>query len=327
MIRWARRWAVRLVLTLALFIAVFFLIGPYERVEPPAPFDHALLEEGVTPYIRAREAQAANLRRGNEMRVAWYGLEEVPTDIAIVYIHGFSASSEEIRPVTDRVAEALRANVVYTRLSGHGRDGAAMAEPDAGDWLDDTAEALAIGRAVGGEVIVVATSTGATLAAVAATDPELMRDVKGLALISPNFGINSSFAPLLTMPAARHWLPPLAGRTRTFTPQNPLHEQNWTTEYPSIAVFPLAALVKHAVALDYGEVTLPALFHYAPEDKVVDAGATDAVRTRWGGPVTHVAPGLGEGVDPNAHVIAGDILSPANTEATAELITQWAEGL
>ncbi|MEQ9259318.1 MAG: alpha/beta fold hydrolase [Roseovarius sp.] len=327
MMRGLGRWLVRLASALMLVVAGLILFGPYEEVPRPTPFDHARLSGGVTAHITAREAQARNLRRGNEMRVEWYGLEDVPTDLAIVYIHGFSASSEEIRPVPDLVAEGLKANLVFTRLSGHGRDGAAMEEPRAGDWLADTAEALAIGRAVGHEVIVIATSTGGTLAAVAATEPELMRDVKGIVFVSPNFGINSPAARLLTWPAARLWLPLVAGGTRSFEPLNPLQEQNWTTRYPIRALLPMAALVKYARGLDYGAVRLPALFYYSPEDAVVDARATDRLRARWGGPVTHAAPDLGEGVDPSAHVIAGDIVSPANTGAAAELILEWARGL
>lgn len=327
MMRALGRWLLRLASVMAVLVAVLVLFGPYEEVTPPSAFDHAKLEGGVEAYLAAREAQARNLRRGNAMRVEWYGLEEVPTDLALVYLHGFSASSEEIRPVPDLVAEALRANLVFARLSGHGRDGAAMAEPRAGDWLDDTAEALAIGRAVGHEVIVIATSTGGTLAAIAATDPALMRDVKGLAFVSPNFGLNAPAARLLAWPAARLWLPLVAGSTRRFEPLNPLQEQHWTTQYPTRALLPMAALVKHARGLDYGAVRLPALFYYSPEDAVVDATATDKVRAQWGGPVSHAEPELGEGVDPLAHVIAGDIVSPANTEPAAALIARWAQGL
>lgn len=323
MIRALLRWLGRLGVACLALIALLFIFGPYEEVEMPEPFDHDRLEGGITPYIKAREAQAANLRRGNEMRVAWYGLEEVPTDLAIVYIHGFSASAEEIRPVPDLLGEALRANVVYTRLSGHGRDGAAMAEPTASDWLADTAEALTIGRAVGREVLILSTSMGGTLAALAATDPEMARDLKGVVLISPNFGINSPAAPLLSLPAARYCLPMLAGESRSFEPINDLQAQHWTTAYPSVAVFPMAALVRFAVRRDYSAVRVPALFYYAAEDGIVDAAKTDDVRARWGGPSAHVVPDLGDGVDPYAHVVAGDILSPANTDRATEVIMEW----
>ena len=41
------------------------------------------------------------------------------SEIAFIYIHGFSASLGEIRPVPDILVENLNANL-FTRLSGHG---------------------------------------------------------------------------------------------------------------------------------------------------------------------------------------------------------------
>ncbi|MEQ8897356.1 MAG: alpha/beta fold hydrolase [Roseovarius sp.] len=321
------RWPLRVLAGLGAVVVLLWVIGPYEPVETEVAFDRRVLAEGVDPYLRAQEARFDDIRPGNEKRVIWYGLEEVPTDLAIVYLHGFSASSGEIRPVPDDVARALGANLVFTRFRGHGRDGEAMAEATAGDWIEDAAEALAIGRKVGREVVVIATSTGGTVAAIAAHDRELMRDVKGIAFISPNFGINNALAPLLTMPGARYWVPLVGGRTRSFEPQNEGHAREWTTSYPMEAVMPLAALVKHAAGLDYGAVSVPALFYYSDADAVLDTSATDEVRADWGGPVRHAAPELGPGVDPAAHVIAGAILSPGNTEAAVTLILDWIGGL
>ena len=58
----------------------------------------------------------------------------------------------------------LGANLFYTRLTGHGQDGAAMAEGSVNAWINDYAEAMAIGRAIGDKVVVIGTSTGASLA-------------------------------------------------------------------------------------------------------------------------------------------------------------------
>jgi len=321
------RWPLRVLAGLAAVVGLLWVFGPYEPVETETAFDRRVLAGGVDPYLQEQEARFDDIRPGNQKRVIWHGLEEVPTGLSIVYLHGFSASSEEIRPVPDRVAEALGANLVFARFRGHGRDGDAMAEARAGDWMADVAEALAIGRKVGQEVIVIATSTGGTVAAVAAHDQGLMRDVKGIAFVSPNFGLKAAGAPLLTLPGARYWVPLVAGRTRSFEPQNEGHAREWTTSYPMEAVMPLAALVKHAAGLEYGAVSVPALFYYSDEDAVLDAGATDAVRAAWDGPVRYAVPELGPGVDPAAHVIAGDILSPGNTEAATEVILDWIGGL
>lgn len=325
--RRGRRRVVRVLAVLGAVLVCLWVFGPYEPVDTGVSFDRRVLAGGVDPYLREQEARFDDIRPGNEKRVIWYGLEEVPTDLAIVYLHGFSASSEEIRPVPDGVAEALGANLVFARLRGHGRDGAAMAEATAGDWINDAAEALAIGRKVGREVVVIATSTGGTVAAIAAQDAGLMRDVKGIAFVSPNFGINNPNAPLLTMPAARYWLPLVAGETRSFEPRNEMQALNWTTRYPLVSVLPMAAMVEYAAGLEYGGVTVPALFYYSEEDQVVDASVTAEIEAAWGGPVTRAAPELGPGVDEMAHVIAGDILSPGNTEAATEVILDWIRDL
>ena len=78
-----------------------------------------------------------------------------------------------MRPLPDKVAAALGANLFYTRLTGHGQDGAAMAEGSVNAWINDYAEAIAIGRAIGDKVVVIGTSTGASLATWAASQPAL----------------------------------------------------------------------------------------------------------------------------------------------------------
>jgi len=325
MLRGLIRWLRRMLFAVAVLVAVLFVAGPYERVELEAGFDPDRLSAGIDRYLGNQEARLDDIRPGNEKRVVWYGLEEVPTAPSVVYFHGFSASSGDMRPVPERIAQALGANLVLTRLRGHGRDGAALADATAGDWMRDAAEALAVARAAGHEVVVIATSTGGTIAAVAAHDPALMRGVKGMVFVSPNFGVNDPLAPLLTFPAARYWLPLIP--TRSLKPRNALQARNWTTEYPISALLPMAALVRHARRLDYGQIGLPALFYYSDEDQVVRAAETDRIAAEWGGPVTRARPVPGAGMDINAHMIAGDILSPANTDEAVKVILDWVHGL
>ncbi len=321
-----RRLRLPLAVLAALLVALVAL-GPYEPVAVDVRFDPARLSGGVSDYLTEREAQVPGLRPGAQKRVIWARAPEERTDLALVYFHGFSSGPEEIRPVPDEVAAALGANLVYTRFAGHGRDGAALAEARVQDWMTDAAEALAIGRAVGREVVVIATSTGGTIAAAAAAQPRMARDVKGVVLVSPNFGLRDPRAPLLTWPGARYWLPLVAGRTRSFEPLNAAQARHWTTEYPVAALFPMAAIVRHVSGLDHGQIGVPALLYYADADTVVDPAATDEVMEAWGGPVTRAVPELGAGVDPKGHIVAGDILSPANTQAAARVMTDWIRGL
>ena len=315
---------------LVLLVAVVsgaLALGPREPVDLEIAFDPASLPEDLDTYLAEAEALVPALRPEEARRIVWAGEAGARTALSIVYLHGFSASSEEIRPVPDRLAEALGANLYFARLRGHGQDGAAMAEPTVGDWLEDTAESLAIGRRIGERVVVLATSTGGSLAAIAAADPALSEGIAGVALVSPNFAVNRPEAALLTLPWARLWLPRVAGEERGFAPVNEAHGRHWTTRYPIEAVLPMAALVAHARGLDHGQVRVPALFLYSEHDEVVSPAATRRVFEQWGGPKRIEPVVVGPGDDPVSHVIAGDILSPGQTQATVALLLDWVQGL
>ena len=227
----------------------------------------------------------------------------------------------------DQVARNLGANLFYTRLAGHGRGGDPMATATAGDWLEDTAEALAVGRRLGDRVLVISTSTGATLAAFAAVDPVMSADIAGIVMVSPNFGVKPAAAKILDLPAARYWGPVVAGATRSFNPVNAEHAKYWTTQYPTSALFPMAALVREAKTLNLSAAKVPLMVMYCAQDQVVDSVKTLAQLKAWGADVRLEAREMAKGDDPYSHVVAGDILSPGQTPQTVALILDWAKGL
>ncbi|SFR53341.1 alpha/beta hydrolase [Litoreibacter janthinus] len=321
------KWLGRVLLALVVFGTAIWFLVPREPVDTEIAFDPSALGEDLDTYLERAESQFDDITEGVEKRIVWAGKVGAQTPLSIVYIHGFSATSEEIRPVPDKLAAALGANLFYTRLKGHGRGGLAMVEPVAGDWLEDTAEALAIGRRIGEEVIVIATSTGGTAAAIAATNPKLMERVKGIAMVSPNFRVRSPAAVILEWPLVRSWAAIVAGAERSFAPVNDAHGKYWTTLYPTTALIPMAALVKYARDADYSQVTTPTLFIFSDKDGVVSSETTRAMSTRWGGPVKLAPRVMGDGDDPFNHVIAGDILSPGQTDSTVALLNAWVEGL
>src|SRR5690606_24182506 len=264
-------------------------------------------------YLAAREDVVGGITPGAEKRILWAGPQGAITEWAVVYLHGFSATSEEIRPVPDNVAQALGANLYFTRFAGHGLGPDRFAGPAINDWMVDVAEALAIGRRIGRRVLVIATSTGGTLAAEASLQPDLASQIDAIVLVAPNFGIKAPAATLLTWPLARYWAPVVAGAERCFEPHNERQARYWTTCYPTVALLPMAAIVKHAASADYSGTTVPALFIFSPDDQVVSAGATEAVMARWGGPAEAVRVRVGARDDPLSHVIAGDVMSPDQT--------------
>ncbi|WP_372571001.1 alpha/beta hydrolase [Ruegeria jejuensis] len=314
----------RVLLVLLVAGGLLWVFGPYEEVDLKARFDPRKFGEGVQVYFESVESRFDDITEGTEKRVIWQpGFKEQRTPYSVFYLHGFSATSEEIRPVPDRVAEALGANLVYTRLRGHGRGSAAFADGNATAWMQDVAEGLAAARASGDKVVVVATSTGGTLATAAALDPELNQNVAAMVLVSPNFGINDPMAWVLTLPAARYWLPLIMGQESGFEPRNAGQRKYWTTSYGWPPVLTMAALVKKVVTLDVSQANVPVLFLFSNEDRVVRPDRTREVADRWGGPVTIETVTMGEGDDPYAHVITGDIMSPGQTDAAVAAILSW----
>lgn len=302
------------------------LLGPREKAVLDADFDEARLDGGVDAYLRAAEAAVPDLRQGVAKRVHWAGVSEQRTAWSVVYVHGFSATSEELRPLPDLVAQGLGANLHFTRLSGHGRSGEAMAEPRVQDWMTDVAEALAIGRRIGRRVLVMGCSTGCTLLTLALARP-MAAEVAGAVLIAPNYRVRDRKAVLTTAPWARHWLPLLAGRERGFVPSSEAHGRYWTARYPSVALLPMGAAVKAVNAMDHGSIKQPAMFVFDDRDALVDHDRTREIAARWGGAARVHAVQTGPTDDPGHHVIAGDVLSPAMTAPLAEDILRWCAGL
>lgn len=320
------KWLGRGLMLLVAGAMLAWQFGPYERVEVGVtPFEASRLDAGVDAYLATAEARFNDLTDGVQKRVIWAGEAEAKTPISVLYVHGFSATSEELRPVTDRVADGLGANLVFTRLRGHGRPGAELAKASVSDWMHDLAEALAIARKVGEEVVVIATSTGATLVAEAAVQDGMLDGVKALVFVSPNFAINDPRAGLLTLPGARYVLPLVVGSERDWEAQNESHKTYWTARYPTVAVFPMAALVKHAAEQDYSGVRVPTLFYLSEKDEVVSADVSMALAARWGAGADLALVPDEAAVEPQHHVIAGDILSPGNTDATVALMLNWLE--
>ena len=304
---------------LLVLVLLIWAFAPREsgRFDPP---EIAALPEDLDAWLYQQES---GIRPEVSRRIVWAGRTGVKTPVALVYLHGFSASSQEVRPVPDLVAAWRGSNLYYARLSGHGLDGESLAAARVADWARDVAEAVAIGRQIGEKVVLMGTSTGGTLAAQAARDPVLGPQIDGVVLISPNFGIKVRGAFVLNLPLARYWLPMIAGRERCMTPKNEKHREYWTSCYPTVALLPMAALVVAANRGDYADATQPLLALWSDSDRVVDAEATKRILTEWGGEVTRAPVVVGPGDDASTHLIAGDVMSPGQTAPVATRINGW----
>lgn len=274
-------------------------------------------------WLAAREALVPRLRPGCAKRIDWAGRAGVRTPLAVVYVHGYTASPRELEPLPELVAQGLGANLYLARLAGHGQDGAAMGEATFAQWRADVAEAFAIGRSLGERVLVMGCSTGCTLMALALAEGE---PAFGAVMISPNFGVRSRrMQLLLDLPVVRTWLPRLLPDLRG-EPGTGAAEGVWTHAWPTRALIPMAQAVRAVRGAHLDAIAAPALFAYAEADQVVDPARSASVMARWGGPVTHLALDMVPGGDAMGHVLAGPI-SPAGTGPMVAAILDWARAL
>ena len=304
--------------------AVAWLFGPRVEVNTVTTFDPKQIGTDPEAFLADSEAKVSGIHDDLQKEIVWaFPASKAKTPLAIVYVHGFSASKNETRPVPDKVAQALGANLYLTRLAGHGQNGDALASASVHDWVNDMTEALAIGRMIGEKVIVLGVSTGAGLATWAANDPALSKDIAGLVFISPNYGIQASGSFLLTIPFGEQLANLIVGEHREFPTHNDMHKRFWTSSYPTKALLPMAALTKLAANTPVETIKKPVLMIYSETDTVIRPDLVKAMAGRWGGTATLKA--LAKNDDPSSHVIAGDALSPGTTEETASLIVEWAK--
>lgn len=280
--------------------------------------------------LETAEAAVPNLRDGCAKAVRWVGDVGVRTPLSVVFIHGFSATCGELRPLPENVASALGANLFSTRLMGHGQDGAAMGEATLDGWRSDVREAIAIGRALGDRVLIMGCSTGCTLTALGLTNGDIAQgpDVLGVCFVSPNFGLRHKVAQtVLDLPFSEHWAPYLIGKERNFDVVNDKHAQFWTTRYPTKSVKPMGDAIRAVLRAELGEITTPMFMAVNPDDQVIDPKRARKVMLRWGAPTYKHTLVQTPNDDHMGHVMAGDVFSPNQTAPLAARIVEWAQNL
>ncbi|EBA12705.1 alpha/beta hydrolase [Roseobacter sp. CCS2] len=279
----------------------------------------------IEAALAAAEAQVPHLRKGCEKRIIWADTPATKTPVCLLYIHGFSATGEELRPLPDLVAQALGANIHFTRLTGHGQDGDAMGRATLADWQRDVAEAVMVAETIGDDVVIMGCSTGCTLATLALAGGAR---AKAMIHVSPNFGLrHRAVQTLLDLPGSRHWSKYVAGSSRSFAPISETHAAYWTVKYPTTAVHVMADAVRAVRAADLSVINTPALFCFNDADQVVHPDDTRKVIARWRAQVDTIAIKQTPKDDNMGHVMAGDVFSPGQTLPLAQQMIAWVQGL
>jgi esterase/lipase len=198
------------------------------------------------------------------------------TEWVVVSLHGFSATRQETAPLAETVAKSLGANLFEARLSGHGHAEFPMDGVRAEHWLADADRALQQAIELGDKIIVIGTSTGATLAA-AVLDHALAQRIDTLVMISPNFVPRDGAAQWLTRPAGPLLARMIAGEKRCWQAHNDLQETYWSTCYPIEATVEVMRLVDRANRLLPDAIEQRLLLLYSRHDEVISPEAALAV--------------------------------------------------
>jgi len=259
-------------LLIPVLLIILYLLGPspstpdYRPEMPVVPAAPAALET----YIRDNEAQH-KLKPDNEARIVWANdSAKSPTEYAIVYLHGFSASQGEGDPVHRYFAQRYGCNLYLSRMAEHGIDTTeAMVNLTADKYWESAKQALAIGEQLGKKVILMGTSTGGSFALqLAATYPD---KVTALILMSPNIAINDPNAWV----ANNHWGLQVAhmvtGSPYIISKEDfgPLYRQYWYPKYRSEAVVALEEYLETAMTKKtFEKVQQPVAMLYYYKDKI-----------------------------------------------------------
>ncbi len=305
-----------------LLALALFGMAPAELIND-APLPE--IDGNLTGWLAEKESVANTVNAiipETEKRIRWYqGRQNTKTPYSVVYLHGFSATRQEIAPVGALVSDALEANLFETRLTGHGHLQRPLESMTAEDWLEDAAEALTIGARIGEKIIMMGTSTGATLALAMAGHPSF-EAVSTIVLFSPNFATRDKNAEYLTWPGGPQLAYLVAGETRSWTAQNELQGRYWSTTYPMAAVIEMMRLVKYVRGRLPMQLEQSVLMIYSPADTVVDVDWIVRGFELLDSPRKQLIAIPGS-ADESNHILAGDIMAPQNNIPIAETITNF----
>ncbi len=306
------------------------LMGP--RPETPQlqvsslslPNTLAMLEDS----LNRAENSNPQIKADNQARIVWYdSVGKKPTEYCLVYLHGFTASYAEGRPIHLEFARRYGCNLYLARLSQHGlKDPDAFIHLSPESLLSTAQQALAIGKKLGKKVILMGTSTGATLALyLASQDP----DVHAIIAYSPLVDFFNESTWLLDKPWGLQLARSIFGdKYITREPRNDLGEQYWNNQYRIEGLISLKSLVSHSMKPEvFRKIKQPVLvgYYYKDEEHQDQTVSVAAIRTMFeelgsSHKTQKAFPKVGE------HVIASEITSK-DWKSVQETTYQFAESI
>jgi pimeloyl-ACP methyl ester carboxylesterase len=282
------------------------------------------LPDDLDAYLRAREVAVSGLIKGDEKQIIWAGEPGRKTPLSIVYIHGWQGSRHEYAAVFDAVARELGANIFYTRLRGYCVTTEEITRVRLDDWINDTWEAMEIGRKIGERVIVAGSSMGGDLTLwLASRHPA---GLGGLVLLSCAVQPKDRRSDMLfwPWPLRNLILRIVSGKYNSNalpadlypTGNAELMARYYPPNYRSESTIKLMAVVKLVRSVPVESIDVPSLWLYSEKDTSVDIPTLKTFFARTGGDKRLV-----EVTGAREHMLAGDLFQPETTpEVTAAVL-------
>ncbi|GAA4446194.1 alpha/beta hydrolase [Nibrella saemangeumensis] len=248
--------------------------GPIAENTPVVSADLLALEREI-----AKSESKAGLKPDNQARIVWAdSLHKQKTPYSLVYLPGFGASWAEGDPVHKQLAKRFGCNLYLAREFEHGvKSSDAFRNLTPANYTASAESALAIGKALGGKVVVIGTSAGGMLTLyLAAHHPE----IHGLVLYSPCMAVANPALKLVTRPWGKQIMDGIMGSEYVkVTHYTPDRANYWLTQYHTNGLITLQTMLdKFMTPETFVRVKQPVFmgYYYKDEehqDKVVSVPA------------------------------------------------------
>jgi esterase/lipase len=245
-------------LSLVVVLSIVYMLGPKPPIPhlDPTPITHAIPIDSLDGWLAYRESEFNTIKPDNEAEIVWFNDSVVPTEYAVVYLHGFTASKEEGSPVHYAFAKRYGCNMYLPRLFGHGLDTTdALIDITPENYLRSAKEAIAIGKTIGQKVIIMCTSTGGTLGLyLAAHDPE----IEAIICYSPNIDIFDPNSKMLTKPWGLQLVRLIMGAESREYEAPEVFKKYWQTKYRLEGLVTVRSLIDHTMTAEtFGKIDQP----------------------------------------------------------------------
>ena len=198
--------------------------------------------DSLEMMINKNEQSVPSIKEDNQARIIWYdSTKKEKTPYSIVYLHGFTGSQMDGSPAHIEFAKRYGCNLYLARLYGHGIESDnPLLDLTPENYFESAKEAVRIGEQLGDKVIIMATSTGGTLALpIAADNPE----IAGLILYSPNIDVYDKASFILTKPWGLQIAKLVKGGDFITSDDPPIIQKYWQTKYRVEAAVTLKSLI------------------------------------------------------------------------------------